>query len=99
MPDAARHASRIFAHVVTQGSVPTVAFDLWPAIATPAECPPPSDPAVAQAAAGRLADLVSPALASHLLAPFEQRLGVTLLDPARVTKSFLLNRFTRHAQV
>lgn len=78
--------------------MPAAASDLWPAIAMPAQGPLPSDMAAARAAAGRLADLVSPALAGHLLAPVERRLGATLVDPERVTKSLLLKRFTRHAQ-
>lgn len=98
MLDAARHAPGISAHVVTQGSIPTAAFDLWRAIAAPVRCPPPSDMAVVRAAAGRLAELVSPALAGLLLEPFERHLGGPLVDPGRVTKSLLLKRFTRHAQ-
>lgn len=74
-------------------------FDLWPAIATPDLCLLPPDMAVAQATAERLADLVSPALAQHLLAPFERRLDRPLVDPGRATKGVLLNRFTRRAQV
>jgi hypothetical protein len=80
-------------------SMTGTAFDLWSAIAAPERCPPPSDTAAARAAADRLADLVSPALAQHLLAPFECRLGGPLVDPGRATKGLLLNRFTRRAQV
>ena len=49
--------------------------------------------------AGRLADMVSPALAHHLLAPFERRLGQPLVDPGRAAKGLLLHRFARRAQV
>ena len=59
----------------------------------------PSDVEAARLAAGRLADLVSPALAHHLLAPFERRLGQPLVDPGRAAKGLLLHRFARHAQV
>lgn len=51
------------------------------------------------AAAGRLADVVSPALAQHLLAPLERRVGQPLVDPARAMKGLLLHRFTRRAQI
>lgn len=80
-------------------SMTGAAFDLWPAIAAPECCPPPLDMAAARVAAGRLADLVSPALAQHLLAPFERRLDGPLVDPGRATKGVLLNRFTRRVQV
>lgn len=83
---------------MTQDSTPTTAFDLWRAVTTPAQCPLPSDMAAARAAAGRLAELVSPALAGHLLEPFERRLGGPLVEPGLVTKSLLLKRFTRRAQ-
>lgn len=73
--------------------------DLWPAIANPEHCPLPSDVGAARVAAGRLADVLSPALAQHLLGPLERRLGQPLVDPARATKGFLLHRFTRRAQV
>lgn len=79
--------------------MPKVAHDLWPAVTAAALCPPPPDMAAARSAAERLADLVSPALAHHLLAPLECRLGGPLVDPRRVKKSLLLNRFTRRAQV
>lgn len=79
-------------------SITGTAFDLWPAIAASERCPLPSNMAAARAAADRLADLVSPALAQHLLAPFERRLGGPLVEPGRATKGLLLNRFTRRAQ-
>lgn len=80
-------------------SLPDSAFNLWHAIAAPERCALPSDASSARTAASRLADLLSPALAHHLLASFERRLGQALVDPVRATKSLLLNRFARHAQV
>lgn len=80
-------------------SMTGVMSDLWSAIADPERCPLPLDMATARAAADRLADLVSPALARHLLASVERRLGSPLVDPGRATKGLLLNRFTRRAQV
>ena len=74
-------------------------FDIWPAIADPERCPLPRDMAEARASADRLADLVSPALAQHLLAPVERRMGNPLVDPVRTIKGLLLNRFNRRAQV
>lgn len=74
-------------------------FDLWPAVAAPETCPLPSGAEAARFAANRLAELISPAFAHHLLAAFERRLGERLIDPVRVEKSLLLNRFTRRAQI
>ena len=72
--------------------------DLWPAIVDPDRCPLPAAGAGVDAVASRLADLVSPALAQHLLMPLERRMGRPLVDPGRAEKSLLLNRFTRRAQ-
>ena len=77
----------------------TAPFDVWPAIADPERCWLPPNTDAARVAAGRLADVVSPALAHHLLGPFERRLGQPLVDPGRAAKGLLLHRFARHAQV
>jgi len=76
-----------------------IVFDLWPAIADPEGCPLPADMEPLCAAANLLADLVSPALAQHLLAPLARRAGRPLVDPARAAKGLLLNRFTRRVQI
>ena len=79
----------------------SAAFDsrgLWAMIADPASCAV-EDCARAAPAATRLADLVSPALASHVLAAAASRCAAPLIDPAHVEKSRLYNRFQRRAQL
>lgn len=71
---------------------------LWQAVFRPETVDRPADPRLPVAAA-RLADLTSPALAAFLLAPANERLGVTLIDPAAVRASLLEARFTRAAQL
>ncbi len=70
---------------------------LWPLILAP-EAPLPADRDGLQAAAGRLAELIGPALAKHLLVSAEARLGMTLIDPARAETARLLNRMTAAVQ-
>ncbi len=72
---------------------------VWALITDPAGFTPPADPAALDAAAGRLADIVSPAFAAHLLAPAAARLGRPLIDGEMVAKSLLFNRFTRHVHI
>lgn len=74
-------------------------FDLWRAVAEPLRCPLPENLKAAETGAARFADLVSPALAQHLLAPLERRLGRPLVDPGRAAKGILLNRFHHRSQV
>jgi len=74
----------------------------WHLITRPAATPrdpPPDRVASWRAAAGRLADLVSPALAAHLLAEAEARTGAVLIDPETAHRSRLANRLTRHGQI
>ncbi len=71
---------------------------LWPLILAPETAPLPADRAALAAAAGRLVELIGPALARHLLAPAEARLGTALVDPARAETARLLNRMTAAAQ-
>lgn len=101
MPVAPRDASGFLAHSVKPPDRlrDGVVFDLWPAIADPERCPLPVDMEAPRAAANRLADLISPALAQHLLAPLARRAGQPLVDPARAAKGLLLNRFTRQVQI
>ncbi len=70
---------------------------LWPLILADV-APLPADRDALKAAAGRLAELIGPALAKHLLAPAEARLGIPLVDPARAETARLLNRMTAAVQ-
>ena len=67
---------------------------VWPAILDPDWTPPSgwNGPA-AQAAARRLADLVSPALAGYFLEPVAERTGAAPLPAETIRQSRLLNRF------
>ncbi|MHA1112879.1 MAG: nucleotidyltransferase family protein [Alphaproteobacteria bacterium] len=82
----------------------TGAIPFWHLITRPrrvalAPAPAPEHLAEWRDAAGRLADLVSPALAAHLLVEAEARLGVALVPPERARQSRLANRLTRHGQL
>ena len=70
----------------------------WPALLDPASGAPCGIEAL-RPWAERLADLLSPALAQHLLAPLESRLGGWLIAPDRVTKARLYNRFVYESQI
>ena len=72
---------------------------IWALITDPEGFAPPADPAALDAAAGRLAATVSPALAAHVLAPAAARLGRPLVEGDAAAKSLLLNRFTRHVHI
>jgi hypothetical protein len=48
--------------------------------------------------AGRIADLLSPALADYLLAPIQRKTG-PLIAPERAAKSWLYSRFLRQRQI
>jgi hypothetical protein len=69
---------------------------LWAGIAGPADAP--AEAAALAVEAARLAELVSPALAKHLAAPLESRLGRDLIDPDLAEASRLVNRFNRGQQ-
>jgi PAS domain S-box-containing protein len=75
------------------------AADLWPAILDPAWMPPGGfDPAAAAEAAARLEGLVASALAKHLLANAERRLGADLVAPEAARQSRLINRLNGEHQ-
>jgi hypothetical protein len=57
-----------------------------------------SDRADLAAWAGRIADLLSPALADHLLASLQQEAG-PLIAPERAAKAWLYSRFLRQRQI
>jgi hypothetical protein len=76
----------------------TEAGNLWRCIASP-DGAATGDPAISEAAAQRLAELVTPSLAHSLLAELELGRGRPLLDPALVRASRLATRFARRQQL
>ncbi len=75
------------------------AVDLWPAILDPDRSMSDAfDAAAATAAAARLELLVTPALAKHLLATAERRLGFDLVSPEAARQSRLINRLNGEHQ-
>jgi hypothetical protein len=69
-------------------------LDIWPLVTRPGDAPLPAAPGALRCAASLLADLVSPALAEHLLAPAAARRGAALVDPAAVARDRLFKTFT-----
>jgi hypothetical protein len=57
------------------------------------------DPEAIRSWAGRLADLASPALAAHLLAPLDRHASKPLVPWEREQKARLYNRLVRHSQL
>ncbi len=80
-------------------SAPPARADIWPLITRPDSAAPPDDPAPLRAAARRLAELLSPALAEYALRPAVARLGLSLLDGDAVAESRLHNRYVRATQI
>jgi hypothetical protein len=70
--------------------------DLWAGIAGSAGAV--GDASALALQAERLGELITPALAQHLVAPLEARLGAALIDPGVVAASRLVNRFNRGQQ-
>lgn len=68
--------------------------NIWPLVARPHDAALPSDPNALCAAAGQFAELVSPVLANHLLAPVADRNGEPLLDKTMVKHSGLATAFS-----
>jgi hypothetical protein len=70
----------------------------WKALLAGAPDPVGADREALAAWAGRMADLVSPALADHLFEPWQERWG-PLLDPERAAKARLYSAFLWRRQV
>lgn len=68
--------------------------NIWPLVARPHGAALPPDPGALRAAAGQLAELVSPVLADHLLTPVAERCGRPLLDKDLVKHSGLATSFS-----
>lgn len=67
--------------------------DIWPLVTRPDDAPVPPDKDALRAAARRFAQIASPVLAEHLLAPTAARLGTRLIEEADCRASRLGNRF------
>lgn len=68
--------------------------NIWPLVARPHSAPLPADADALYEAAEQLAELVSPVLADHLLAPVAGRCGSALLDETLVKHSRLATAFS-----